>query len=72
MINSLASALKIGDLRQKLLFTLLMLFVFRLGAHVPVPGINTEVFSNMVSQGALFGFFDVISGGAFKSFPFSQ
>jgi preprotein translocase subunit SecY len=62
------SALKIGDLRQKLLFTLLMLFVFRLGAHVPVPGINTEVFSNMVSQGALFGFFDVISGGAFKKF----
>ncbi|MFA5383720.1 MAG: preprotein translocase subunit SecY [Eubacteriales bacterium] len=68
MINSLMSALKIGDLRQKLLFTLLMLFVFRLGAHVPVPGINTEVFSNMVSQGALFGFFDVISGGAFKKF----
>jgi len=62
------SALKIGDLRQKLLFTLLMLFVFRLGAHVPVPGINNEVFSNLVSQGALFGFFDVISGGAFKKF----
>jgi len=68
VINSLVSALKIGDLRQKLLFTLLMLFVFRLGAHVPVPGIDTELFSKMVSQGALFGFFDVISGGAFKKF----
>ncbi len=68
MINSLMGALKIGDLRQKLIFTILMLFVFRLGAHVPVPGINTEVFSNLVSQGALFGFFDVISGGAFKKF----
>jgi preprotein translocase subunit SecY len=68
VLKSLRSAVKIDELRGKLLFTLFMLFVFRLGAHVPVPGVNTQVFADLVSSGALFGFFDVISGGAFKNF----
>ncbi|MQL50934.1 preprotein translocase subunit SecY [Desulfofundulus thermobenzoicus] len=68
MLNSLRSAIKIDELRNKLLFTLAMLFVFRIGAHIPVPGVNTRVFAELVNSGALFGFFDVISGGAFKNF----
>lgn len=67
MLNSFQKAFKIGDLRSKLLFTLLMLLVFRVGAHIPVPGINTDALQNML-QGQLFGFFDIISGGAFKRF----
>jgi preprotein translocase, SecY subunit len=67
MLNSFQKAFKIGDLRSKLLFTLLMLLVFRVGAHIPVPGINTEAMQNLL-QGQLFGFFDIISGGAFKRF----
>lgn len=67
MINSLPKALKIGDLRSKLLFTLFMLLVFRVGAHIPVPGINAEALQQLL-QGQLFGFFDIISGGAFKRF----
>lgn len=67
MSDAFQQALKVGDLRRKLLFTLLMLLVFRLGAHVPVPGINTDALQNLL-QGQLFGFFDVISGGAFKRF----
>jgi len=67
MLNSFQQAFKIGDLRSKLLFTLIMLLVFRIGAHIPVPGINTEAIAQLL-QGQLFGFFDIISGGAFKRF----
>ncbi len=65
MLESLKSAWKLGDLRNKLLFTLVMLLIFRVGAHIPVPGINHQVLEKLLG-GQLFGFFDVISGGAFR------
>lgn len=68
MFQALGSALKIDELRQKIIFTLLMFLVFRIGAHIPVPGINLSVIENLVSEGSLLGFFDIISGGAFKKF----
>jgi preprotein translocase subunit SecY len=67
MLNSLQKAFKIGDLRSKILFTLIMLLIFRLGAHIPVPGINANALQELL-KGQLFGFFDIISGGAFKRF----
>ena len=67
MLNSLKTAFKLDELRSKLLFTLAMLFLFRVGAHIPVPGINPEAFANLLTKGQLLGFFDVISGGAFKN-----
>ena len=68
MLNGLKSAFKIGELRNKLLFTLGLLFIFRVGAHIPVPGVNPSVMADLINSGALFGFFDGISGGAFKNF----
>ena len=68
MISTLQAAWKIEELRRKLLFTLAILFVFRLGAHIPVPGVDARVFADLVASNTLFGFFDVISGGAFKNF----
>ncbi|MGB9802943.1 preprotein translocase subunit SecY [Desulfofundulus sp.] len=68
MLENLKTAVRIDELRSKLLFTLAMLFVFRIGAHIPVPGVNVKVFARLLETGALFGFFDVISGGAFKNF----
>ncbi len=68
MLSSLQGLLKGSDLRSKIIFTLLMFLVFRIGAHIPVPGINASVIANLVDQGSLFGLFDVISGGAFKRF----
>jgi len=68
LINTLQAAWKIEELRRKLLFTLALLFVFRLGAHIPVPGVDARVFADLVASNTLFGFFDVISGGAFKNF----
>ncbi|MBO8158059.1 preprotein translocase subunit SecY [Thermosyntropha sp.] len=67
MLGSVGQAVKVGDLRTKILFTLMMLLVFRLGAHIPVPGINTDAIEQLLG-GQLFGFFDIISGGAFKKF----
>lgn len=68
MLESVKSAFKVEELRGKLLFTLLMLFIFRLGVHVPAPGVNPSAMDQIVKSGTLLGFFDVISGGAFKSF----
>lgn len=67
MLGSVQKAFNTGDLRNKVLFTLLMLLVFRLGAHIPVPGINADALAKLLS-GQLFGFFDIVSGGAFKRF----
>lgn len=67
MLGSMQQAWKVGDLRQKLLFTLFMLLIFRLGAYIPVPGINADALEKMLG-GQLFGFFDIVSGGAFKRF----
>ncbi len=68
MLDSLKNAIKVSELRTKLLFTLGMIFIFRLGAHIPIPGVNPERFAELVSSGLIFGFFDVISGGALKNF----
>lgn len=68
MIEVLRSAWKLADLRRKILFTMAMMVVFRIGAHIPVPGINTQVIADLIDKGQLLGFFDIISGGAFKRF----
>jgi preprotein translocase subunit SecY len=67
VIETLINAWKIPELRKKITFTLLMFAVFRIGAHIPVPGINPEILSGMFSS-PLFGWLDIISGGSFKSF----
>lgn len=67
MLSTLKSAWKLDELRKKIIFTLMMFFIFRIGAHVPVPGINHEALTSLMDQN-IFGFIDVISGGAFKKF----
>jgi preprotein translocase subunit SecY len=63
--DAIANVFRIPDLRKRVLFTLLMLAVYRLGGHVPTPGINIlrwqEFFSQ--NQGSIFGFFDMFAGG---------
>lgn len=67
MVETLRNAWKIPDLRRKILFTLLMLLVFRIGSRLPVPGLDPDYFSQLIEQsGSLFGFFDVITGGGFR------
>ncbi len=66
MLSALVNAWKIPELRKKILFTLLMFAVFRLGAHIPVPGINRDILSGMFTSD-LFGWMDILSGGSFKN-----
>lgn len=68
MLSTLRNAWKIPDLRYKMLFTLAMLVIYRLGSFIPVPGMNTQALSQLIESGGMLGFFDVISGGAFKNF----
>jgi preprotein translocase subunit SecY len=57
---------KIPELKNRILFTLGMLIVYRIGAHIPVPGIDAQVLAQFFSQakGSLLGLFDMFSGGA--------
>jgi preprotein translocase subunit SecY len=68
MFGSLAGLFKISELKNKILFTLGMLALFRLGAHIPVPGIDLEKLSRIFKQGGLFDFLDLFSGGAMATF----
>ena len=69
MFKTLQNAFKIKEIRKKLLFTFLMLVVIRLGSQLPVPGINTNFFSNWFEQqtqvGDAFNFLDAFTGGSF-------
>lgn len=68
MLDALKNAWRITDLRKKILFTLAMLIVFRIGVFIPVPGVDTAAIQSMIEKGALLGFFDIIAGGAFAQF----
>ena len=69
MIKTIGQAWKIADIRKKIIFTLLMLLVFRLGSNIPVPGIDRDILKEVFSGNTgLFGLFDLFSGGAFSNF----
>ena len=66
IISSFQNIFKIPELKNRVLFTLALLAVYRIGAHIPTPGINGEALSRFLTEkgGALMGFFDMFSGGA--------
>ena len=69
MLQTLRNAWKIPDLRRRILFTLMMLIVFRFGAHSPGPYLSTEAMQAFLGNGGtdLFSLFDVFTGGAFSN-----
>jgi len=66
MFQTLRNAIKIPDLRKKLIFTILMLLVYRVGTVIVVPGINGAEFLNLVGGNDFLGLLDTISGGALQ------
>lgn len=66
VLSAFQNVFKIPELKNRVLFTLALLTVYRIGAHIPTPGINGEELSKFLSEkgGALMGFFDMFSGGA--------
>jgi preprotein translocase subunit SecY len=67
-IEAVKNMFRIEDLRNRVLFTLALLAVYRIGAHIPIPGINTSVLDQLFNQaaGSVLGIFDLFSGGNFR------
>jgi len=67
-VEALRNAVKIPELRQRMIFVVLAIGVYRLGAHVPTPGIDGGALSDAMSQGqgGVFGMFNLFSGGALE------
>ena len=68
MLEKLANVFRVPDLRKRILFTLGLLAVYRLGGHIPTPGINADVLSQFFDQnrGTFLGFIDLFSGGQLR------
>ena len=67
-LDAIANIFRIPDLRKRVLFTLLLLAVYRLGAHIPTPGINPEALTQLFERyrGTWLDLFDIFSGGNFR------
>jgi len=68
MLEAVGNAFRLPDVRRKLIFTGVMLVIFRFIAHVPVPGVNTAQLAQLFQQEQLLGMLDLFSGGAMTSF----
>lgn len=68
MFNIISGIFNIHDLRKKVLFTLGMIILFRLGSHIPVAGIDPAKLANLFSKGNILGFLDLFTGGALMRF----
>mgnify|MGYP000927580385 FL=1 len=68
MLQAVANAFKLPDLRKKIVFTLLILVIYRLAAHVPLPGVNAAALREVFGQNQLLGLLDMFSGGAMSNF----
>ncbi len=68
MLDKLANIFRIPDLRKRVLFTLGLLFVYRLGGHIPTPGVNADKLAEFFAQnrGSFLGFVDLFSGGQLR------
>jgi preprotein translocase subunit SecY len=71
MLSSLKNMFKVPDLRNKILFTMLIITIYRFGAHIPVPGIEFSAVQQLeaaASKGGVLGFLNLFSGGALTRF----
>ena len=68
MLSTFQNAFRIEELRNRIIFTLLMLVVFRIGAHIPTPGIDSQALASFFAAqaGTILSFFDMFSGGALQ------
>ena len=72
MLRALANAFKIEDLKKKIIFTLALIAVYRIGAFIPIPGIDGQALKQLMDRiaqsqaGAMFGLIDLFTGGAMR------
>jgi len=69
VLSTIRNAWKIPDLKKRMIFTLLMVVIMRMGIFIPVPGVDASKLASLTSNGGtLFSFYDMLSGGAFGKF----
>jgi len=68
VITAIANALRVPELRRKIAFTLIVLALYRVGAHIPVPGVDIEAVRALVEGQAVLGLLNLFSGGALETF----
>lgn len=68
ILKPIINAFKIPDLRKKIIFTLLIFIVFRLAAHIPVPGVDLQALKMLFSRSQFLGLLDIFSGGTLANF----
>ncbi len=66
ILEVIKNAFRVGELRKKILMTLLLVVIFRIGCHIPIPGLTESAIESLSNHG-LFKFMDLLSGGAFQS-----
>ena len=66
LLGVIKNAITIAELRKKILITIALVIIYRIGCHVPVPGLSAEAVAKVASNG-MFGFMDLLSGGALKN-----
>ena len=68
MLAKLEQIWKAKDLRRSILFVFAMLVVFRLAAHIPVPGVDTAALKNLFASNEILGLMNIFSGGGMENF----
>ena len=68
MVDAFRDAFRLPDLKRRVIFVIVALFVFRLGAHIPTPGIDPKAMAELFAQGGVLGFLDLFAGGALRRF----
>ena len=68
MLTAIANAFRIPELRRKILFTLGIIALYRVGSFIPCPGVNTEIIEQTVGNAATLGLLNLFSGGALEQF----
>ena len=68
MITAIANAFRVPELRRRILFTLAIIALYRVGAHIPVPGVDIIAVQNLIEGQAALGLLNLFSGGALEQF----
>jgi len=66
MFNAIVNAFKVPDLRKKILFTLAIVLLYRIGAHIPAPGVDVEAIAQIARDNAALGLLNLFTGGALE------
>lgn len=68
MASGIGNITKLPELRKRIIFTILMLGIYRIGVYVPTPGVNVDALKRIISSGTVFEIFNLFSGGALSQF----